>query len=160
MYRDAASVLPAVMDGTSSLQVHSSPEKNKSTKEASAYKPRQELAECTHQTAKASLSAPNKTQHDQLRSVKDKPKIFFKSKRTIRYLVRVVQFLVLFLVLTTLVASKMSMITTLAHLRSMTSFGWSNNETTANHRDQQNVKKAIRLYWHSCCWVLYSTHEI
>ena len=50
-------------------------------------------------------------------------KVYSKSRRTIRYFVLVVKPLVCLLVLATLVASKISITTMLAHLHSMTPFG-------------------------------------
>ena len=70
--------------------------------------------------------------------------IFSESKQHVRYFVLFVKLLVFLLVLTTLVASKISITTMIGHLHSMTPFG---NHPAINTTDERDMKTAIRLYW-------------
>ena len=83
-------------------------------------------------------------QRNEADAPKDPPKkIFSKSRQTVHYLVVSVKIVMFLLVLATLVASKVSITTMLAHLRSMTA----GINTPAATVVKAQHKSAVGLYW-------------
>lgn len=79
---------------------------------------------------------------------KAKDNIFSKSRGSVRLLVLGVKLLMFLVVLAALVASKISITTILAHLRSMTEYAnATGNMVSSTNTVNENIAKAAGLYW-------------